>query len=220
MPYKGGLSGMEAAAYLHAAGFGASNSVLQTAVAIAKAESGLNPAAKGGPNSNGTYDWGLMQINDVHKPTQAQKTEPLANARMAFDIYTRAGKSFKPWSTYGNGAYKANMEFARQSVTALQSAGPKFERDLIAGKNPGSDSNPITFPNAPGGGPLAGLDKITDVPSAISNGINAINDQFAKASGNFLSILVALVLIILGIVLIMKTSVVGAVAGTVKGALK
>jgi len=221
MPYKGGLSGLEAAGYLHAAGF--SGADLQTAIAIAKAESGMNPKAKGGPNTNGTYDWGLMQINDVHKPSDAVKTEPYANAQAAFRIYKAAGSKFTPWSTFANGAYKANMEFARQSVVALQSAGPKYERDLIAGKNPGSNGNPITLdpPGSDGGlSSIPGVSALSDgVSKAIGSGINAVNDQIGKVAGNALTITVAIVFLVLGVVILLRSAVTGGVIGIAKKAL-
>ena len=33
---------------------------------LIKHESNYNSRAKGGPNSNGSYDWGLFQINDKY----------------------------------------------------------------------------------------------------------------------------------------------------------
>lgn len=65
---------------------------LVIALAVAYAESGWQYSAKGGPNNNGTYDWGLFQINDVHKPTANEKTNPLANAKAAQLSLCRSGQ--------------------------------------------------------------------------------------------------------------------------------
>ena len=86
---------------------------LDIATAIAAAESGLDPEAKGGPNSNGTYDYGLWQINDIHKPTDDEKTDPWKNAERAYKIYQAAGNKFTPWSTYNNGKYKEFLDKAK-----------------------------------------------------------------------------------------------------------
>lgn len=74
---------------------------MPTMVAIALAESGGNPDAKH-LNSNGTWDWGLWQINDVNK-IPGNLLDPGTNARAAKTIFDRQG--FKAWSTYNSGAY-------------------------------------------------------------------------------------------------------------------
>lgn len=86
-------------------------------VAIALAESGGRTDARGGPNSNGTYDNGLWQINDVHKDLLSQYDwkNPTDNFRMAVILYTNRGGKFVDWSTYKNGAYAA---FMTQATTA------------------------------------------------------------------------------------------------------
>lgn len=87
------------------------------AVAIILAESGGNPKAKGGPNSNGTFDWGLWQINDVHKKSfpgsWGDRLNPKTNTEMASDIFNDA-KGFGPWSSWeaGYGPYRNYMDVA------------------------------------------------------------------------------------------------------------
>lgn len=188
----GALPGIEVAAYLHAAGFGASNNVLRTAVAIAKAESGWDASRRGGPNQDGTYDHGLMQVNDVHKPTPEQKSDPEANARMAFAIYRQAGNSFRPWSAYNNGAYKKHMNAARRAVMDLQMR-PNFERELLAGKRPKTPGDlPFRNPGAP------------ELPNLPDNPATALAKTLANLGGNLASVMVALAFIVLGVVILLK----------------
>lgn len=83
------------------------------AVAIASAESNMNPSAIGGPNSDGSRDYGLWQINDKAHPdiltsavmSSKSWADPQTNAKMAYQVYHNAGDSFTPWSTYNNGTY-------------------------------------------------------------------------------------------------------------------
>lgn len=79
------------------------------AIAIAKAESGLNPKAVNSRNTNGTSDYGLFQINSIHKPTEAQKFDPRENAKVAKRLYEARG-NWTAWSAYNNGAYKKFMK--------------------------------------------------------------------------------------------------------------
>lgn len=84
---------------------------LVTAVAIALAESGGNPNALGDTNiGSGTGSFGLWQINADAHPEYAPFTQlydPQTNANAAYAIYSAAGNSFSPWSTYKNGAYES-----------------------------------------------------------------------------------------------------------------
>jgi len=66
--------------------------------AIMKAESGARPNAIGGPNRNGTYDYGCWQINNTERAL-----DPLAGAKIALYKYNRSGWS--PWTVYKTGAY-------------------------------------------------------------------------------------------------------------------
>jgi hypothetical protein len=81
----------------------------QVAIAIAKAESGLNPLAIGAINSNGTQDFGLFQINSIHNPSIEQKITIRENVKMARAIYDSrlrySSDGFEAWSTYNSGRY-------------------------------------------------------------------------------------------------------------------
>lgn len=89
------------AGYAQNAGF--SDSDLLIATAIAYAESSGNPGAVG---DNGD-SIGLWQINLPNHPEfQGQDlTNPQVNANAAFSIYSAAGNSFSPWTTFKTGAY-------------------------------------------------------------------------------------------------------------------
>jgi hypothetical protein len=93
---------------LKAAGF--SGSEIPTGVAIGLAESGGNTNAHP-RNTNGTYDNGVWQINDIHKDALAigNKFDLYDNARMARMVYVQAGHSWSPWVTYWRGTYKKYM---------------------------------------------------------------------------------------------------------------
>lgn len=82
---------------------------LETAVAIAKAESGGNPNAVGDLTLGVSV--GLWQINLHFHPEydHASLLDPQYNANAAWAIYDAAGSNFSPWSTYKNGTYEAHL---------------------------------------------------------------------------------------------------------------
>ena len=85
---------------------GFSGSALQTAVAIALAESSGNPSVVGDTSITPGGSVGLMQINLAAHPeySAADLMDPQANMDAAFQIYQAAG-GFTPWTTYNTGAY-------------------------------------------------------------------------------------------------------------------
>lgn len=107
------LTAAQVAQLVKQAGFPAD--VHATMVAIARAESGFRTDAIGGPNRNGTYDRGLLQINDVHKLDRARLVNDAAyNVAQGKRIYDSQG--LRAWSTYTSGAYQRFMNEARQGV--------------------------------------------------------------------------------------------------------
>jgi len=115
----------------YAANAGFSGMALQTAVAIALAESSGNPNAVGDLNRGTSV--GLWQINLKAHPEFAgvNLRDPQTNANAAFSIYSAAGNSFSPWTTFRTGAYQAFLSSApspltppSQQVTASAAAGP------------------------------------------------------------------------------------------------
>jgi cell wall-associated NlpC family hydrolase len=80
---------------------GFKNDQLTVAVAIALAESGGRADAFN-KNSNGTSDYGLWQINSVHKSSGFDTRlayDPDYNAKWAYRI-SSSGNNFGPWATY------------------------------------------------------------------------------------------------------------------------
>jgi hypothetical protein len=116
------LSATEIARIAHGAGF--RGRTLETAVAVALAESGGNPKAHNPRPPDDSY--GLWQINMYGSLGPARRRQfdlrsngalydPAVNARAAWAISGR-GSSFQPWSVYTNGAYRSHLGRARQAV--------------------------------------------------------------------------------------------------------
>ena len=169
--------------YLTAAGFLGAD--LNTANAIAGAESKYNTTAVGGPNKDGTYDYGLMQINSIHNPTAAQKTDGAANALMAYQIYQAAGNKFTPWSTYNSGAYHA------------------YENSTSGGK---VGINPPT-PATPNVGGSFSLPTLPDIPGAISGAASGFVHAIQNFSSTVAGIVIGIVFLILGIVILARNPI-------------
>lgn len=77
---------------------GVDNRDIIIAINIAKAESGLRPDAIG-KNTNGTYDLGVMQINDVHSKriSRQDRLDYEKNIRFAFQLRKEQG-NWNAWS--------------------------------------------------------------------------------------------------------------------------
>jgi hypothetical protein len=98
-----------------AAGAGFTGNDIDTAVAIALAESSGDPgkynderdAPGGTPPGQGSY--GLWQIYLKKHPQFAgvNLLDPMTNAYAAFDVYSREG--FHAWTTYNSGKYRAYL---------------------------------------------------------------------------------------------------------------
>jgi len=103
---------------------GFSGADLATAVAVALAESSGNPEAynperaAGAPEGQGSF--GLWQIYLHAHPEFAGQNlfDPQTNAVAAYAVYSAAGNSFHPWSTFVSGAYLAQLEAVNQVLAA------------------------------------------------------------------------------------------------------
>lgn len=104
-PTSGVLDSKAIGALAYRAGFRDQN--ISIAVAVAHAESGVNPRATN-RNENGSVDYGLMQINSIHEAILAggNWADPGDNLVMAFKIWTDAGDSWLPWVTFWTGSYR------------------------------------------------------------------------------------------------------------------
>lgn len=98
------LSDSQARSYAQAAGF--SGEALDVIVAIAHAESGLNPTIDH-TNTDGSIDRGILQINSAAWP-QFSATEchdPTRAFQLGW-IISKQGSNFTDWVTYKTGAYR------------------------------------------------------------------------------------------------------------------
>lgn len=101
------------------------------AAAVALAESGGNSDAISPPNSNGTLDRGLWQINSIHGAKST--TDINANAKAAIAISSN-GTNWNPWTVFKSGAYKKYLGSGDPTVVGTASV------DI----QPTSDPNPLT----------------------------------------------------------------------------
>lgn len=115
-----------------AADAGFSGPDLATAAAVALAESSppgnslgpYNPEQKAGA-APGQGSYGLWQIYLTAHPeydSNQLTNDPAYNARAAFGVYSAAGASFRPWTTYNSGKY---LGFLPQVQAAIAASSPE-----------------------------------------------------------------------------------------------
>lgn len=77
---------------------GKTNQQIMTMIRIAKCESGLRPDALN-KNTNGTFDVGVLQINDVHgkRISRADRMNFVKNIDFGWKLHTEQG-GFQAWS--------------------------------------------------------------------------------------------------------------------------
>lgn len=84
------------------------------AAAITYPESSANPNSIQAGQPYDTTGWGLWQITPGNsEPTigvDRALLNPLTNAQAAVAKYKQAGNSFRPWTTYNNGAYRRYLQ--------------------------------------------------------------------------------------------------------------
>jgi len=101
------LTAFQIAGLAKEAGFPAS--AIPVAVAIAFAESGGKSDIISKPNTDGSRDLGVWQINNkAHADLLSRYTwsNPHDNAKMAYLVYHAAGNRFTPWTTFNSGSYR------------------------------------------------------------------------------------------------------------------
>lgn len=103
------------------AGFSPAAAVIATAITQPEADRMPGIQQSGQPYSK--TGWGLWQItpgNSVPSVgTDDQLLDPLTNARAAYAKYHAAGDTFRPWTTYTNGAYKAWIAAASAAANTV-----------------------------------------------------------------------------------------------------
>jgi len=130
------LTPKEIAYFAYRAGFRGKD--LNTAVAIALAESGGNPIAYNPESAAGTRPGsgsrGLWQIYGTAHPwaNNPQVFDPQANANAAFRVYMESGRSFRPWSTYNQGLASPRWNFAGIDFSKLNPGNIKINPPKIS----------------------------------------------------------------------------------------
>lgn len=116
------ISDSEIAVAARSAGFGQND--LATAVAVALAESGGNTTATNA-NLNGTTDYGLFQINEIHAAILkgGDWRNASDNARMAKAVYDNRASwdntGWGAWSVFNSGRYLLYKERGNAAVRGI-----------------------------------------------------------------------------------------------------
>lgn len=172
--------------------------------AVVMAESGGRVRAFNGSNSNGTWDAGLGQINQIHGYSKEELFDPHKNME-AIKKISGGFKNWSPWVAYNTGAYRRFMSKkdsllkakGPSKVKGTKGASPSTERPAIsnaeaqmaasfAGGLPGTEILAADIPGIPGldgipGIPGTGLptpDDILNFPTAIEDTFRLINHMF------------------------------------------
>ncbi len=148
----------------HARNAGFKGEALNTAVAIAKAESGFDPDILRDVNIQTNVfgpSVGLWQIRSVkaERGTGKQRditrlTDPAFNARSAYAI-SGGGNNFRPWSVFQNGAYKKHLGAASEA-TGEAPAVPEAAAGAPPTLSAATDATGEAILVALGGGPNEG----------------------------------------------------------------
>lgn len=190
---------------------------LDTAIAIALAESGGDPSVV-----SPTNDYGLWQINKAAHPdlfASHDWTNPVDNTEMARQVWANAGNSFRPWVTYTlpKTNPRSYLNFTGHGQTVWNDIQSKVKTPN-SGFNLGAALAGTGLSLIPGGAALnaiPGLDSLLGAPAnaaasvvgSASSGIggivaNALHDVFKFLVNGFMTIgaaLLAIVLLALGI---------------------
>lgn len=205
-PATAKLTASQVAGVARQAGF--PESEIPTAVAVAHAESGFNPRAHNAVPPDNSY--GLWQINMLGSLGPGRRKafgissndalfDPATNARAAHKIWEGGGKSWRPWTTYTHGTYKAYINDAPGGSTPLDADDVK-QKVLDAREK-------------------AGLNKpLFQMVEKLAEALETLR----KASWTWLVVLLAIAMIILGVVILNRNSIrktaktAVAVAGVIK----
>ena len=127
------LSTTQIATIVRGAGWSGNDVVIGTAVALA--ESGGRTDIISPPNTNGTYDRGLFQINTGAWPQFTNYADPIANAQFAHDNVFKV-QGWLAWSAYKSGAYQNFMTQAMSAYAATAGNANTREDRSVTGYTP------------------------------------------------------------------------------------
>lgn len=186
-------------------GTGVDDPTAVRALAIGYAESGGRTDAVSPPNSNGTIDYGFMQINSAHFGEPAFKSHGWNQQTMlqigpnidAANYLSAGWKNWAPWSTFNSGAYMSHVAQATADVQAW-----KVSKGNPAAVVGGAVSSAI-------GGPMQA------VQAALTGAVTWLNKFAATAGIAILGIL----MIAAGVALFLRKEVVGAATTAGKAAI-
>jgi cell wall-associated NlpC family hydrolase len=149
-------------AILRQAGF--SGQALNTAYAIAMAESSGNPRAFNGNRKTGDRSFGLFQINMLGGMGPERRKQfglsadddlydPLTNARAAYKL-SNGGRNWHPWSTYNNNSYQKYLgQHGATVTTTTQPPGSRAVPGAPAAPQPPAQPDIIGSPGGSGFAP-------------------------------------------------------------------
>ena len=189
MPYAGTkLTVTQIASYARGAGFPVALVPMVTAIALAES-AGWTGATN--YNTNGSTDYGLWQINSIHRQILAGGTwsNPADNAAMAYQVYKEAGNKLTPWVTYNTGSA------GRQLGTVTAALGGTLPAAETGGSSGATD-----------GVVIGGVDSNTVAGWAakLVGGATGIVSDVKTASKQVAWILLGIFLIIVGTVLLVR----------------
>lgn len=165
------------------------SATLDTARAVAFAESHGVVDVDSPPNSDGSIDQGWFQINNKAHPDVSKTCAHNAQcaARAALRI-SSGGRNFGPWTTYKSGAYKAYL-------------GKNYELTNKAGDTAQSQDSP--HGDAPN--PLSGLDGIAQALGSIAGFVSSL---FQSATWLRIGKVIAgLILLVLGAATLLRKDI-------------
>lgn len=207
----------------------ATNKDLDTAIAVALAESGGNTAARN-PGSSARGLWQVMEsvhkdkvaaaVKDakpLFKPEFENLDNPVINTAVARKIYSDAG-GWRPWEVYNNGDYRKHLGHAASAIAFYKD---QTKRHAFARKLATTYYNPAFAGEAQGLN--TPLEAVTKDPSSFLSGAFGGMIDFARQAGITVAIfLVGLVVLVLGIwFLVSSTKVTNLTpVGAVKKAVK
>lgn len=121
------------------------------AVAIAKAESGLNTQAYNpeiaAGTAKGSGSRGLWQIYGAAHPEYNSNLafDPVVNAKAAYAVFKEMGGKFTPWSTYNNGSaqqYYNQLNLSLPDGSDTQSSSHRIRTDPVKAGYEGMSGEP------------------------------------------------------------------------------